>query len=153
MMMKETKNNKDKKKDTNKEVFKNITAKRHPSHLHLPTNNPCPLKPNPNLAHQQSNNTQSHQIPTQLPLLKIPKSKVLRKMAIHRALIKTHHMTSRVKIRSIRKSTKTLSCAAVLKTGKPPGVMVVEAGREEDLRSWVGVVRVCFEFSFFFSLG
>jgi len=61
---------------------------------------------------------------------------------IWRALIKTHHMTSRKKIMTITKAAKRLECAVVLKTGPPPGVMLVE-GMEEAVEGWVSVVKVC----------
>ncbi|KAL8827427.1 MAG: hypothetical protein Q9170_007015 [Blastenia crenularia] len=63
-------------------------------------------------------------------------------MLSHRALIKTHHMTSRRKIQLLTKSAKLTSCSVLLKTGKPPGVMIAE-GDEEGVRSWVeGVKRL-----------
>lgn len=87
------------------------------------------------------------------------------KTMLHRALLKTHHMTSRKKIHAIAKAAKTLSCAVVLKTGRPPGVMIAECehrnenqdvdgkgdngqkriagGGEERLREWVSAVKVC----------
>lgn len=76
-------------------------------------------------------------------------------------------MTSRKKIHAIAKVAKTLSCAVVLKTGRPPGVMIAEcehrdenqdvdgkgkgdSGKkkiawegEERLREWVSAVKVC----------
>lgn len=68
-------------------------------------------------------------------------------MPLHRALIKTHHMTSRKKIQSLTKAAKTLHCAVVIKTGRPPGVMIVEATNDSEseaqkaVEAWVGVVR------------
>lgn len=62
-------------------------------------------------------------------------------MPLHRALLKTHHMTSRVKIRAIKNSTGQLDCKAVIKTGRPPGVMLVESENGEDVGRWVGVVK------------
>ncbi len=57
-------------------------------------------------------------------------------MPLIRALIKTHHMTSRAKIAAIAKSARRTRCAVLLKTGsRPPGVVVVEAegqGREGE---------------------
>ncbi|KAL9630807.1 MAG: hypothetical protein Q9204_004535 [Flavoplaca sp. TL-2023a] len=61
---------------------------------------------------------------------------------LYRALIKTHHMTSRKKIQAITKSAKQHSCSVLLKTGKPPGVMIAE-GTEDALKQWVeGVKRL-----------
>ena len=59
-----------------------------------------------------------------------------------RALIKTHHMTSRKKISHLSKAAKTLSCAVVFKTGRPPGVMIAEADDEDSLTEWVDTVKV-----------
>ncbi|MCJ1268688.1 hypothetical protein MMC22_008576 [Lobaria immixta] len=68
---------------------------------------------------------------------------------LHRALLKTHHMTSRKKIQAISKAAKSLSCAVVIKTGHPPGVMIAECecedenheldvmGKEENGKKWV----------------
>ncbi|KAL8893643.1 MAG: hypothetical protein Q9192_005067 [Flavoplaca navasiana] len=61
---------------------------------------------------------------------------------MYRALIKTHHMTSRKKIQAITKSAKQHSCSVLLKTGKPPGVMIAE-GTEDAVKQWVeGVKRL-----------
>ncbi|CZS88894.1 uncharacterized protein RCO7_04568 [Rhynchosporium graminicola] len=57
---------------------------------------------------------------------------------IHRILIKTHHMTSRKKILALTKSAKRLSCAVLLKTGSPPGIMLAEGELAGD---WLEVVR------------
>ena len=68
-------------------------------------------------------------------------------MPLHRALIRTHHMTSRKKIQTLTKAAKTLNCAVVVKTGRPPGIMIVEAANDSEseaqkvVESWVGVVR------------
>lgn len=59
---------------------------------------------------------------------------------VFRALIKTHHMTSRRKIQAIAKSSKANSCSVILKTGKPPGVMIAE-GSEDQVRQWVDSVK------------
>ena len=60
---------------------------------------------------------------------------------MYRALIKTHHMTSRKKIQAITKSAKQHSCSVLLKTGKPPGVMIAE-GTEDAVKRWVEGVKV-----------
>lgn len=59
-----------------------------------------------------------------------------------RALIKTHHMTSRKKIQTLSKAAKAHSCAVVFKTGRPPGVMIAEAEDEDNLNQWVDTVKV-----------
>lgn len=50
-------------------------------------------------------------------------------------------MTSRKKIQVITKAAKRLSCAVVMKTGSPPGIMLAE-GDEEEAGEWLEVVRV-----------
>ena len=46
---------------------------------------------------------------------------------LYRALIKTHHMTSRPKLAAIHALTRKHNCVVYLKKGlKPPGVMVAE---------------------------
>ncbi|TGO65720.1 hypothetical protein BCON_0001g00340 [Botryotinia convoluta] len=57
-----------------------------------------------------------------------------------RILIKTHHMTSVKKIEKITKSAKKLDCAVLLKTGRPPGVMLAE-GETEKAEQWLDVVK------------
>ena len=67
-------------------------------------------------------------------------------MTLYRALIKTHHMTSRKKITAIAKAAKKYNCAVYLKTGgHPPGVMIGECDGEEgesDLKGWIGSIKV-----------
>ena len=63
-----------------------------------------------------------------------------------RALIKTHHMTSRKKIIAISKAAKQYNCAVYLKTGiHTPGVMIGECDGEdgeESLKEWIRSVKV-----------
>lgn len=62
---------------------------------------------------------------------------------LYRALIKTHHMTSRKKITAIAKAAKEYDCAVYLKTGAhPPGVMIAESEEEEGVKEWVASVKV-----------
>ena len=67
-------------------------------------------------------------------------------LQVCRALIKTHHMTSRKKIMAISKAAKQYNCAVYLKTGNhPPGVMIGECDGEdgeESLKEWVQSVKV-----------
>ena len=58
-----------------------------------------------------------------------------------RILIKTHHMTSLKKIEKITKAAKKLECAVLLKTGRPPGVMLAE-GDSRKAEEWLEVVKV-----------
>lgn len=62
---------------------------------------------------------------------------------LYRALIKTHHMTSRKKITAITKAAKKHNCAVYLKTGAhPPGIMIAESDGEEGVRDWIASVKV-----------
>ena len=64
---------------------------------------------------------------------------------LFRALIRTHHMTSRKKIAAIAKAAKKYECAVYLKTGAhPPGVMISESEVEgmEGLAGWIAAVKV-----------
>ena len=64
-------------------------------------------------------------------------------MMLYRALIKTHHMTSRKKIIAIAKAAKKHNCAVYLKTGDSPGMMIGECdGEEQDLKEWIRSVKV-----------
>ncbi|KAL8948711.1 MAG: hypothetical protein Q9222_005122 [Ikaeria aurantiellina] len=49
-------------------------------------------------------------------------------------------MTSRRKIQVISKSTKHTQCSVLLKTGRPPGVMIAE-GTEQGIKQWVEDVK------------
>ena len=60
---------------------------------------------------------------------------------LYRALIKTHHMTSRKKIQSLTRAAKGYNCAVVIKTGRPPGVMLAESTNRNDIEAWVQTVR------------
>ena len=52
-------------------------------------------------------------------------------------------MTSRKKIAAITKATNKYNCGVYLKTGRhPPGVMIAESVEEENLRDWIGSVKV-----------
>ena len=68
---------------------------------------------------------------------------------VFRALIRTHHMTSRKKIQAILKAAKRFKCAVYIKTGAhPPGLMIAECEEEgsDGLADWVGAVKVGFHF-------
>ena len=66
---------------------------------------------------------------------------------LYRALIKTHHMTSRKKITAITKVAKRCECAVYLKTGIPPGIMIAESEEEEGVKGWVASVKVRIDFT------
>ena len=62
---------------------------------------------------------------------------------LYRALIRTHHMTSRKKISALAKAAKQYNCAVYLKTGPhPPGIMIAESDVEESVKAWVASVKV-----------
>ena len=63
---------------------------------------------------------------------------------LFRALLRTHHMTSRKKVAAVSKAAKKFDCAVYLKTGVP-GVMIAECGEDgkEGLAGWVAFVKVC----------
>ncbi|KAL9021880.1 MAG: hypothetical protein Q9185_000894 [Variospora sp. 1 TL-2023] len=50
-------------------------------------------------------------------------------------------MTSRRKILAIGKAAKQHSCSVMLKTGKPPGVMIAEGDDEAGVKAWVQDVK------------
>ncbi|CCD52584.1 predicted protein [Botrytis cinerea T4] len=56
--------------------------------------------------------------------------------------IKTHHMTSVKNIEKITKSAKKLDCAVLLKTGRPPGVMLAQ-GEIAKAQQRLDFVKVC----------
>lgn len=62
----------------------------------------------------------------------------------HRALLKTHHITSRSKLSHVIHSASRLSLSLVLKTGRPPGVLIVEGPEREAVVEWVADVKVSF---------
>lgn len=62
-------------------------------------------------------------------------------MSLFNALIRTHHITSRKKIATLRKAADAYNCYILLRTGSSPGVMYVEAPREEDVSAWVNTVQ------------
>jgi hypothetical protein len=69
---------------------------------------------------------------------------------VNQILIQTHHIISRKKIAHITKAAKRLSCSVLLKTGTPPGLMVVESSSSTDMEAqderraekWAEIVRV-----------
>lgn len=62
-------------------------------------------------------------------------------MQVYRALIKTHHMTSRKKIITLTKSASHLHCSILLKTGSCPGIMLCEADALSSIQDWIEGVR------------
>lgn len=62
-------------------------------------------------------------------------------LMLYRALIKTHHMTSRKKIQRLCKATRAQQCSVVIKTGLPPGVMIAEGEEQGNVQEWIKVVK------------
>ncbi|KAJ9266272.1 hypothetical protein DTO195F2_1387 [Paecilomyces variotii] len=57
------------------------------------------------------------------------------------ALIRTHHITSRKKVGALKRAADTHSCWVLLRSGGCPGIMYVEGSTQDDVGSWVDVVR------------
>ncbi len=57
------------------------------------------------------------------------------------ALIRTHHITSRKKVATIKAATKELQCYALLRSGGAPGVMFVQGGNHDSVQACVDKVR------------
>ena len=60
---------------------------------------------------------------------------------VYRALIRTHHMTSRKKIQRLSKAAKAQQYSVVIKTGRPPGVMIAEGEERGNVQEWIDVVK------------
>ncbi|KAL9111621.1 MAG: hypothetical protein Q9227_003894 [Pyrenula ochraceoflavens] len=59
---------------------------------------------------------------------------------VYHALIRTHHITSRKKVSTLKAAAEKYNVHALLRSGGVPGVMYVE-GSEEDVAAWVGSVH------------
>jgi hypothetical protein len=62
-------------------------------------------------------------------------------MTVYNALIRTHHITSRKKVASLKAAAKKLQVYALLRSGGVPGVMVVQGESEESVQRWVDAVH------------
>lgn len=60
---------------------------------------------------------------------------------MYHALIRTHHITSRKKVATLKAAAKKLNCYALLRSGGVPGLMYVEAGDLKDTQNWVDTVH------------
>jgi hypothetical protein len=60
---------------------------------------------------------------------------------MYHALIRTHHITSRKKVATLKAAAKKYDCFALLRSGGMPGIMYVR-GDEESVREWVRIVHV-----------
>ena len=56
---------------------------------------------------------------------------------MYHALIRTHHVTSRKKIATLKAAAKKLNCYALLRSGGSPGLMYVESSEQKDTQIWV----------------
>ncbi|OCL05478.1 hypothetical protein AOQ84DRAFT_433029 [Glonium stellatum] len=59
---------------------------------------------------------------------------------IYNALIRTHHITSRKKVASLKKAADKYACYVLLRSGGSPGIMYCE-GSEDSVRDWVTIVQ------------
>jgi hypothetical protein len=62
-------------------------------------------------------------------------------MTLFNALIRTHHITSRKKVATLKAAAKKLQVYALLRSGGVPGVMVVQGETEESVKRWVDTVH------------
>ena len=62
-------------------------------------------------------------------------------MTRYHALIRTHHITSRRKVATLRAAARQHQCTVLLRAGGVPGLMYVAAGSAEGVAAWVDVVR------------
>ncbi|EXJ95926.1 hypothetical protein A1O1_01051 [Capronia coronata CBS 617.96] len=60
---------------------------------------------------------------------------------MYHALIRTHHITSRKKIASLKAASKTHQCFALLRSGGVPGVMYVRGSDKSNVQRWVDTVH------------
>lgn len=60
---------------------------------------------------------------------------------MYHALIRTHHITSRKKVATLKAAAKNHGCYALLRSGGTPGIMYVR-GEEGGVKEWVETVHV-----------
>ena len=60
---------------------------------------------------------------------------------MYAALIRTHHITSRKKVATLKATAKEVGCAVLLRSVATPGVMYVESRNKEKVRKWVDTVH------------
>lgn len=61
-------------------------------------------------------------------------------MEIYKALIRTHHITSRKKVATLRHASRLHDVFVLLCYGKSPGIMYVE-GTEPSVKAWIRVAH------------
>jgi len=57
------------------------------------------------------------------------------------ALIRTHHITSRKKVATLKAAAKEVGCAVLLRSGATLGVMYVESRNKDNVKRWVDTVH------------
>ncbi|KAJ5851846.1 uncharacterized protein N7529_011231 [Penicillium soppii] len=62
-------------------------------------------------------------------------------MHLYNALIRTHHITSRKKVATLKRAADSHECSVLLRSGGCPGIMYVEGRGKERVELWVDVVR------------
>ncbi len=60
---------------------------------------------------------------------------------MYAALIRTHHITSRKKVATLKAVAKEVGCAVLLRSGATPGVMYVESRNKDNVKKWVDTVH------------
>ena len=62
-------------------------------------------------------------------------------MTLYHAFIKTHHITSRKKVATLKVAAKRLEVAALLRSGGVPGLMYVHGRSLDSVQKWVDTVH------------
>jgi hypothetical protein len=62
-------------------------------------------------------------------------------MKLYHAFIRTHHITSRKKVATLKAAAKHLEVSALLRSGGVPGLMYVHGPSLESVQSWVSIVH------------
>jgi hypothetical protein len=62
-------------------------------------------------------------------------------MTLFNALIRSHHITSRKKVATLKAAAKKLQVYALLRSGGVPGVMLVQGDSEDSVQQWVDIVH------------
>ena len=62
-------------------------------------------------------------------------------MTLYHALIRTHHITSRKKVSTLKAAAKKLEVDTLLRSGGVPGLMYVRGRSLESVQSWVDIVH------------
>ena len=63
---------------------------------------------------------------------------------VYHALIRTHHITSRKKVSTLKAAAERSEVFALLRSGGIPGLMYVE-GSHDGVDAWVGTVHVSYQ--------